>query len=229
MTALSKASQERTLVDTPLSFPALPFHALVDSLAARTPTPGGGTGAALAGALGAALGCMAVRFSFGKKGEPGEHDPVLAKIEAALLAAAKALQELSDEDAASFEAVRSARKLPQASDAEKAARSAAIAAATAHSADVPLQTLRVAREAMELIDGALSVLNTRLATDAGSGALLLRAGARCAAWNVLVNLVGDSSAAAETRRGEVAKLLARAEELERRAVAWTDRALAPSS
>ena len=214
-------------MDSSPAFQSQTFHALVEALAARTPTPGGGSGAALAGALGAALGCMAVRFSYGKKGEPGEHDAVLAKVDAALLAAAGALQQLADEDAASFEAVRTARKLPQSSPAEKAAREAAIAAATAHSAEVPLQTARVAREGMELIDGALSVLNVRLATDAGSGALLLRAGARAAAWNVLVNLVGDDSPAAQARRGEVAKLLARAEELERRAVAWTERALLP--
>ncbi len=221
-------ANERAAVDAPAaSFRDAPFTQLVEQLAARTPTPGGGTGAALAGSLGAALGCMAVRFSFGKKGEPSEHDPVLAKVEAALLAVAVELQRLGDADAASFEAVRSARKLPQASAEEKAARTAAVAAATAHSADVPLQTLRVAREAMELVDGTLAVVNQRLATDAGSGALLLRAGARCAAWNVLVNLVGDESAPAAARRGEVAKLLARVDELERRAVAWTERALLP--
>ncbi|MBM4016126.1 MAG: methenyltetrahydrofolate cyclohydrolase [Planctomycetes bacterium] len=203
----------------------LPFDQLVEQLAARTPTPGGGTGAALAGALGAALGCMALRFSLGKKGGPGEHDAVLGEIERGLLAAAAQLSRLADEDAAAFEAVRSARKLPQGTEAEKAARAAAVAAANDHSAAVPLQTAKSCREAMECLDGALAVLNTRLATDAGSGALLLRAGARCAAWNVLVNLVGDGSAAAAARRAEVARLLARAAELETRIVAWTDAAL----
>lgn len=204
------------------SFPAQPFAQLVEQLAARTPTPGGGTGAALAGALGAALGCMAVRFSGRKKGEAGEHDAVLGKIEEALLAAAGQLQQLADEDAASFEAVRTARKLPQGNESEAAARSAAIAAATERSAEVPLQTLAVCREAMELIEGSLAVLNVRLATDAGSGALLLRAGARCAAWNVLVNLVGDASPAAIAKRAQVAKLLERAALLEGRVAAWTD-------
>lgn len=210
------------------SFAALPFHELVQQLAARTPTPGGGTGAALCGALGAALGCMAVRFSIGRKGQPVEHDAVLAKIEAGLLRIAGEFERLADEDAASFEAVRTARSLPKATPAEQAARTAAIAQATELSADVPLQTARLCREALECLEGSLAALNARLATDAGSGALLLRAGARCAAWNVLVNLVGDASPAAIARRGEVAKLLARAAELEQRIVAWTDAALTPS-
>lgn len=211
----------------PPSFASLSFAALVEQLAARTPTPGGGTGAALAGALGAALGCMAVRFSIGKKGGPGEHDAVLSTIEAGLLRAAAELAKLADEDAASFEAVRTARKLAQGSDAEKLARTSAIATATAWSADVPMQTAKICREAMECIEGSLAVLNQRLATDAGSGALLLRAGARCAAWNVLVNLVGDASPSAATRRAEVAKLLERVAALESSIVTWTDAALRP--
>lgn len=210
------------------SFASLPFHDLVQQLAARTPTPGGGTGAAQAGALGAALGCMAVRFSIGRKGQPVEHDAVLAKVEAGLLRIAGEFERLADEDAASFEAVRTARGLPKATPAEQAARTAAIAQATDLSAEVPLQTARLCREAMECLEGSLAVLNTRLATDAGSGALLLRAGARCAAWNVLVNLVGDASPAAHARRGEVTKLLARAAELEQRIAAWTDAALIPT-
>jgi len=196
------------LSPTASSFAALPFHELVQQLAARTPTPGGGTGAALGGALGAALGCMAVRFSIGRKGQPVEHDAVLAKVEAGLLRIAGEFERLADEDAASFEAVRTARGLPKATPAE--------------------QTARLCREAMECLEGSLAALNTRLATDAGSGALLLRAGARCAAWNVLVNLVGDASPAAAARRGEVTKLLTRAAELEQRIVAWTDAALTPS-
>jgi formiminotetrahydrofolate cyclodeaminase len=211
---------------TTRSFARLPFHELIEQLAARTPTPGGGTGAALGGALGAALGCMAIRFSLGKKGGPGEHDTVLAEVERGLLAAAAQLSHLADEDAASFEAVRGARKLPQSSDAEKAARSSAIAAAIDHASAVPLQTARSCREAMECLEGALQVMNPRLATDAGSGALLLRAGARCAAWNVLVNLVGDSTPAATAKRNDVSKLLARVAELESRIAAWTDAALA---
>ncbi|MSR45529.1 MAG: methenyltetrahydrofolate cyclohydrolase [Planctomycetes bacterium] len=213
------------MTTTSTGFAALPFATLVQRIAARTPTPGGGTGAALAGALGAALGCMAVRFSTGKKAEVGDHDAVLAQVESGLMKAAAELAVLADEDAAAFESVRTARKLPQSSPEEKAARAQALAAATCCSADVPLQTAKVCREAMECLEGSLAALNARLATDAGSGALLLRAGARSAAWNVLVNLVGDVSPAAAARRSEVSKLLDRVAQLEQRIAAWTDLAL----
>jgi formiminotetrahydrofolate cyclodeaminase len=198
------------------------FEQLLALVAARTPTPGGGTVAALAAALGAALSCMAVRFSLQRKETPPETEAVLQTLEQGLVDLAARFQKLADEDTDSFEAVRNARKLPQGSDAEKAARKSALEAATATSAEVPLRTLRLARDGLELVDGVTSVLNRNLATDAASGALLLRSGARCAALNVRVNVVGDASPRAAALRAEVAKLLERCEELEKRVVAWTE-------
>jgi formiminotetrahydrofolate cyclodeaminase len=201
------------------------FEALVELIAARTPTPGGGTVAALAGALGAGLSCMALRFSLKRKDAPVEQDAVLGAVEAGLLDVVKRFEQLADDDSDAFEAVRSARKLPQATAPEKAARDAAIAVASAASAEIPLRTLRLARDGLELIDGVTSVLNKNLATDAASGAILLRGGARCAALNVDVNLVGDASERAAALRAEVVKLLARCDELEVRVVGWTRSAL----
>jgi len=198
------------------------FEQVLALVSARTPTPGGGTVAALAAALGAVLSCMAVRFSLQRKETPAETEAVLQTLERGLVDLAARFQRLADEDSDSFEAVRAARKLPQESDAEKAARNAALEAATATSAKVPLRTLRLARDGLELIDGVTLVLNRNLATDAASGALLLRSGARCAALNVRVNVVGDASPRAAALRAEVAKLLERCEELEKRVVAWTE-------
>jgi formiminotetrahydrofolate cyclodeaminase len=210
----------------PAPFGRETFEKLLDLVAARTPTPGGGSAAALAGALGSALGCMAVRFSVKRKDSTPEQDAVLGTLERGLVEIAAKLTNLADEDAVAFESVRTARKLPQGSDAEKAARDSAIRDATARSSEVPALTARLCREGMELIDGGLPALNARLATDAASGAILLRAGARCALWNVVVNLVGDASHAAVATRLEVERLLARTAELETRVSAWTDRALA---
>ena len=201
------------------------FRQLLELLAARTPTPGGGSAAALGGAIGGALGCMAIRFSMKRKDSTPETDAVLAELERGLVELAARLTRLADDDADSFEAVRAARKLPQGTPAELATRTATIAAASERSAAVPLATARLCREGMELIDGALGAVNRNLATDAGSGVVMLRAAARCAAWNVLVNLVGDAGAAAAARRDEVAKLLARTAELERRATEWTEAVL----
>jgi glutamate formiminotransferase/formiminotetrahydrofolate cyclodeaminase len=199
---------------------------VLELLAARTPTPGGGSAAAFGGALGAALGCMAVRFSMKRKDSTPEGDAVLATLERGLLDIAARLTKLADEDAASFEAVRAARKLPEASDAERAQRETAIRSANERAVEVPLQSARLCREAMELLEGALTTLNRNLATDAASGAILLRAGARCAGWNVLVNLVGERSPTATAHRAEVERLLARTAELEASATAWTERVLA---
>jgi glutamate formiminotransferase/formiminotetrahydrofolate cyclodeaminase len=212
-------------VDTAPALGRESFDRLLERIAERTPTPGGGSVAALAGAMGGALGCMAVRFSTKRKESTPEQDAVLGTLERGLLEVAKQLTALADEDAAAFESVRAARKLPQTTDAERAARAEAIRSATVRSADVPRATAKLCREAMELIDGGLPALNPKLATDAASGAILLRAGARCAAWNVLVNLVGDETPAAIAARTELEKLLARTAELESRASTWTDHAL----
>ncbi len=199
------------------------FARLLELVSARTPTPGGGSVAALCGALGAALGCMAVRFSMKRRESTVEHEAVLEPVERGLLECAARLAALADADAASFEAVRQARKFPQATDAERAARDVAIRSSTLDAAEVPMRTARICREAMELLDGVASALNPNLATDGGSGATLLRSGVRCAGWNVLVNLVGDASPAAAARRLELDQLLARTAELEQRLVAPCER------
>jgi glutamate formiminotransferase/formiminotetrahydrofolate cyclodeaminase len=204
------------------------FAQLVLLIAARTPTPGGGTAAALAGALGAGLACMALRFSLKRKEAPAESDAVVGAVEGGLLDLVKRFEQLADADSDAFEAVRAARKLPQGSDAERAARDAAVAAAGAEAVEVPLRTLRLARDGLELIVGVLSALNRNLATDAASGAILLEGGARCAALNVEVNLVGDGSARAKALRSEVDRVLSRCEELERAVATWTKGVLGPA-
>jgi len=204
-----------------------PFEQLVALIAARTPTPGGGTVAALAGALGAGLACMALRFSLKRKEAPPDQEAVLGAVERGLLDLVARFEQLADDDSDAFESVRTARKLPQTNDDETRSRAAAVAQASAASADVPLKTLRLARDGLELIEGVTSALNRNLATDAASGAILLRGEARCAALNVDVNLVGDASEWAAVLRAEVSRLLERCDELERGVVAWTRGALDP--
>jgi formiminotetrahydrofolate cyclodeaminase len=170
---------------------------------------------------------MALRFSLKRKEAPPEQEAVLGAVERGLLDLVTRFEQLADDDSDAFESVRSARKLPQTNDEEKRARAAAVAQASAASADVPLKTLRLARDGLELIEGVTSVLNRNLATDAASGAILLRGGARCAALNVDVNLVGDASERAAALRAEVSRLLERCDELERAVVAWTRGVLDP--
>jgi formiminotetrahydrofolate cyclodeaminase len=202
-----------------------PFSRLVERVAARTATPGGGSVAALVGALGTALSCMALRFSMKRKDAPAGEDSVLETLERGALEAAGRLSALADEDAAAFEALAQARKLPSGTPTEREARDVAVRAGIERSAVVPMRTAKLCRESMELLDGVIPVLNRNLATDAVSAALLLRAGARCAAWNVLVNLTGDSSAPARAFRDDVERLLARVAELEARATAFAQGAV----
>jgi formiminotetrahydrofolate cyclodeaminase len=205
--------------------PARPFseetlHALLDLIAARTPTPGGGTVAAVAGALGAALGCMAIRFSEGRKDSTPGRDAVLGTVAANLLGLVRAFERLADEDSAAYERVRDARRMPQNGDAEKSARAEALAGAIRTAADVPLKTARLCRDGLELLDGASSAIHRNLATDAASGAFLFRAGARAAALNVRVNLGNDATPEAAAALEELGRILRRCEDLERRLDEW---------
>lgn len=203
------------------------FASLLERIAAKTATPGGGTAAALAGAMGAALGVMAVRFSTGRKGSTPEQDAVLATVESGLVRADLALRTLADEDAAAYERVREARKLPKGTPQEERTRADAIAAANALAVEIPWRTARVCRDALELLEGATAALNPNLATDAGSGGTFLKAAARAACWNVLVNLVGDRGADATSRRADVERLRERLQAVEGRLQSWVDAALKP--
>ncbi len=200
----------------------LPLGELVALLAARTPTPGGGSAAAIAGAIGAALASMACKFSLQKPGSVPAAADVLLTIDQSLEDLRSRLLKLADEDAAAYEKVRDARKLPKGTEAEKTARGAAVETALLEAARVPLRSARLCRDGLEILSGSLQVLSSSLATDAASGAHLLACGCRSAVLNVEVNLLDlrDHQAAAELR-SEVEKISSRITALEQEIVAWT--------
>ncbi len=159
----------------------------LDALADENPTPGGGSAAAHAAAMGAGLVAMVARLSIGKKKfaeVEEEMKAVLAKAEdlrAKLTAAV-------DEDAASFDAIMQAFKLPKETDAEKAVRSQAIQDATLYAAEIPLQTATNAVRVMELALKVASLGNTNAITDGASGAAMARAALTSAGYNVRINV-----------------------------------------
>jgi formiminotetrahydrofolate cyclodeaminase len=166
-------------------------------LSEKTPTPGGGSVAAHLTSLGAALGCMAFRFTSG---------PKYAAVEAALSARAEDLErirtraaELIDEDAASYERVMAGYRLPKATDAEKTARSAAIQAGLATAIEVPAETLELAGSALELLAAGASDLNPNVASDCASGGWCLRGAAEAAFLNVKINAASLADRAAAGR------------------------------
>jgi glutamate formiminotransferase/formiminotetrahydrofolate cyclodeaminase len=152
-----------------------------------SPAPGGGSVAALMGALGASLGGMVANLSAGKRGWDD-------KLEYFSNWAVKAQQlkdellSLVDEDTAAFSKVMDAFALPKESTEEKAARSAAIEAATKYAAEVPLKVMATASKSYALLAEMAEKGNPASVSDVGVGALAIRACIEGAALNVRINL-----------------------------------------
>src|SRR5256885_6430398 len=152
-----------------------------------SPAPGGGSVAALMGALGASLGGMVANLSAGKRGWDD-------KLEYFSENAVKAQQlkdellSLVDEDTAAFNKVMEAFGLPKQSAEEKAARAAANEDATKHAAEVPLKVMETASKSYTLLADMAGKGNPASISDVGVGALATRACIEGAALNVRINL-----------------------------------------
>src|SRR5438067_7904329 len=152
-----------------------------------SPAPGGGSVAALMGALGASLGGMVANLSAGKRGWDD-------KIKYFSDWAVKAQQlkdellALVDEDTAAFNKVMDAFGLPKESAEEKSARSAAIEQATKYAAEIPLKVMETASKSYELLTEMAEKGNPASASDVGVGTLATRSCIEGAALNVKINL-----------------------------------------
>ncbi|HZR06133.1 MAG TPA: glutamate formimidoyltransferase [Candidatus Udaeobacter sp.] len=152
-----------------------------------SPAPGGGSVAALMGALGASLGGMVANLSAGKRGWDD-------KLEYFSNWAVKAQQlkdellSLVDEDTVAFNRVMDAFALPKESREEKAARAAAIEQATKYAAEVPIKVMETASRSYELLAEMADKGNPASISDVGVGALATRACLEGAALNVRINL-----------------------------------------
>ncbi|MEO8360332.1 MAG: cyclodeaminase/cyclohydrolase family protein [Vicinamibacteria bacterium] len=172
---------------------ALSADELLDAFASSNPTPGGGSAAALSGALAAALVEMVSGLPKTRTGTPEERE----KLDAARASAAKAgarLRELVDLDTDAYNAVTAAYKLPKATDDEKAARSEAIAAAMRQATDVPLETCERSAEVLRAAAQALAHGNANAASDARTAIALCRAALDAGAENVRANVTSPSIA-----------------------------------
>jgi len=185
---------------------AQPF---LDAVAQPTATPGGGSVAALAGALGASLGQMVAGLSRKKKSQAAYVEP-LSEAVAEFQVAARALAEAIDQDAASFESVMAAYKLAQASPEEQRRRDDAIQQALQGAANVPLEVARRAADIFDRLGQLESISSPSMLSDIRVGRLMAAAGVRGALENVAINLESISDAAFAARmRTESASLLAR--------------------
>jgi formiminotetrahydrofolate cyclodeaminase len=162
---------------------------LLAALASPEPTPGGGTAAAIAGAMGTSLLLMVAGLAKSRN-NTDEEKAALATARAAIEPITVKLTELADADAASFDAVMAAYRLPKATDEEKAARTRAIQAALRGATEVPLETLRACAKALEHARVVADNGNKSADSDVGVAIGLLKAAAGGAAANVRINLEG---------------------------------------
>ncbi len=180
----------------------------VEALAGDAPAPGGGSAAALAGALAAASGRMVGSFTVGKQ----KYADVEAEIRehlAAIDAVRVEMLTLVQDDVAAFGAVGAAYAMPRSTDAEKSARSAAIQEALRAAADVPLRLARACVELARHLPVLLAKGNQNLVSDVGVAAKLCEAACECAWLNVEVNLAWlKDEAFVSATRAETEELLA---------------------
>ncbi len=156
-------------------------------VAAETPTPGGGSVAAYCGVLAASLGQMVCNLTIGKK-KYAEAEPRLITIRAELEQLGARLRELIDEDAASFEAVLQAYRLPNDTGEQKGSRGEQIQLALRGAVDVPLETAKRSVDVLGLLGELADIGNTNALSDVAVGARLAQTAIRGASYNIGVNL-----------------------------------------
>ncbi len=179
---------------------ALAVSEYAEQLASNRPAPGGGSAAALVGALGAALGEMVANFTVGK--------PKFAEVEAEVGAALSTLTdlrrrllELTDADAEAYTRVGAAYGMPRDTQEQKTARAQAIEQALQAAAEVPRQVVLTSAQVLAELPVLLEKGNPNLVSDVGVAAKLALAAAECGWLNVEINLasIGDENFTGQLR------------------------------
>ena len=182
----------------------------VDLLASDAPAPGGGSAAALEGALGAALTAMVCGLTVGKK-KYAEFEELAQSAQAKALDLKARFVDVMDRDTEAFNVVSAAFGMPKATDEEKAARSAAIQKGLEGCTKTPFEMMELAAETLELTASILGKSNDSAASDLGVSALSLRAAIQGAWLNVLINIGSlKNKELAEDYRAKGEALLAKA-------------------
>ncbi|MDN3238528.1 cyclodeaminase/cyclohydrolase family protein [Glycomyces tritici] len=167
-------------------------------LASELPAPGGGAAAGMSAAMAAALVSMVCNLTIGKP-KFAEHEAVMREA----LAEAERLRgealQLAEDDAEAFSGVVAAYKLPKSSDAEKAARTAAIQAGLVEAAAVPLAVAKVSAEVIRLSGRVLEGSNPNVLSDVAVAASAAKSALESAALNVDINVVAIKDPAERER------------------------------
>lgn len=175
-------------------------------VAANTPTPGGGSVAAYSGALAASLGRMVCNLTIGKK-KYTDTEPRVKEIALELERIGARLRALIAEDAASFDAVIGAYRLPKDTDEQKAERNLGIEAAGRGAAGVPMETARCATEVLKYLSELARIANQNAFSDIATGGQMALAATKGACYNVGVNLSMLPAEEASEIRSEIRRLM----------------------
>jgi formiminotetrahydrofolate cyclodeaminase len=164
-----------------------PLQTYLDDLASSSPTPGGGSAAALSGAMAAALTCMVCQLTLGKEKYADVQDEM-----ASLLSRAEEqrqrFQQLMAEDIAAYGKLSACFKMPRASEEERQARAAAIQQNLVEAALVPLEISERAVEVAGICERVAEIGNVNVLSDIAAAAMLAASAGTAAAWMVRVNL-----------------------------------------
>ena len=182
----------------------------VDTAASDAPAPGGGSVSALAGALGAALTSMVCALTLGKKKYADVQD-LAASTEKQALALKDRYLDVIDRDTEAFNAVSAVFAMPKETDADKAARRAAMQAALKLCTATPVEMMELAVEVLRMIDTVSGKLNASAASDLGCAILAMKSAIQGAWLNVLINVGGlDDAAFAKAAREKGERMLSEA-------------------
>ena len=196
------------------------------SVASPSPTPGGGSVAAHAGALGAALAQMVAGLTAGKK-KYAAVDAEMRDIAVKAAELGNRLSALVVRDAESYSAVAEAYKMPKEPGDAAAARARAIETALLGASEVPLETARACADVAELAERTATKGNSNAVSDAGVGALIAEAACKGAAFNVRINVAAlDDRSKGRHLADEATALVERASRHAAAAVASVEKALA---
>ena len=166
-----------------------PITEFLNDLASNSPAPGGGSVAALAGAMGAALTSMVCNLTIGKK----KYAEVETEMKSVLQQAERLRAQfttLVDKDTETFNKVMQAFALPKETDEQKTKRTAAVQSTTKEAAKVPLEVMKLCIEGLKLAKSVAEKGNASSISDAGVSAIMLYGGLESAALNVRINLPG---------------------------------------
>jgi methenyltetrahydrofolate cyclohydrolase len=183
------------------------IQVFLNELASKTSTPGGGSAAAIMGAMGAALVSMVCNLTIGKKNY-AEVEEELRSVLARAEAVRERLTDMIQADVEVFNQVMSAYGLPKDTEEQKAARSHAIQVALKAATEVPLDCARACLETIKLSQIVAEKGNLNVISDAGVAVLAAYAALRSAALNVYVNAKGiKDEAFVKARLAELEKIL----------------------